>query len=274
MKKNVLSPEEYFKTDDAKRFTGYDFFKGTKIFGGMWDAVIVNSKGQIIAVIEIKTSSRPQDWINGVPDEKLVQGLLYGHLLEVPTTYIVGSFLDDGDYIRPENFIPSEDNTKIYSFKTAETTIDVNGEEFNIKDLTDLAEQWYSNHIKTGISPCFDEKKDKEILTELRKIRPDETSDLTDILKAIALKELKIDEIRRENNLDDLEKDLKNLKDGLKRMLTEAMGENDTKAEVGNFTLTKTVRKGVDTAKLKADGIYEDYLKESVSYTLKEKKGK
>ncbi len=54
-------------------------------------------------------------------------------------------------------------------------------------------------------------------------------------------------------------------------MLTEAMGENDTKAEVGNFTLTKTVRKGVDTAKLKADGIYEDYLKESVSYTLKKK---
>lgn len=272
--KYVLSPEEYFKTSDAKKFTGYDFYKGFKIFGGMWDAVIINPKGEIIAIIEIKTSSRPQDWLDGVPSEKKVQGLLYGHLSKVPTTYLVGAFLDDNDYVMPENFVPNENNTKIYPFKTEEALIEYNNENYTISDLTDFAEQWYNAYIKTGISPEFDNVKDKTILSELRKIRPDEdeNSDLSDILKAIAQKELKIEEIRKENGLDDLENDLKNLKDGLKRILTDAMGEDDTKAEVGNFILTKTVRQGVDTARLKADGIYENYLKESVSYTLKERK--
>lgn len=269
--KNVLSPEEYYHTKDAKKFTGYDFFKGTKIFGGMWDAVIVNNRGEIIAVIEIKTSSRPQDWVNGVPDEKLAQGLLYGHLLDVPKTYIVGAFLEDSDYVRPENFVPSEDNTKIYPFDTHEATIELDDEDCTIGDLTEYAEQWYNAYIKTGISPEFDENKDKDILKELRKINP-ESTDLTKVVQDIKSKRLEIEKIREENNLDELEKDVENLKEGLKRLLTDALGEDDTKAEVGGFVLTKTVRKGIDSNKLRADGIYENYLKESVSYTLKETK--
>ena len=47
------------------------------------------------------------------------------------------------------------------------------------------------------------------------------------------------------------------------------MGDDDKSIEVDNWKLTKTVRKGVDSTKLKAAGIYDDYIKESVSYTLK-----
>lgn len=266
---HVLSPEEYYHTKDAKQSQHYNFFAGIKIFGGMWDAVIVDDEGKIIGVIEIKTSSRPQDWVNGVPDEKLAQGLLYGHLLEVPRTFILASFLEDENYVKPEGFVPDEDNTKLYPFDTENATIEYDGEDCTISDLTEYAKQWYNAYIKTGVSPQFDEKKDADILKELRTQRPEEDSTLSGILSDIRSKEAKLEKLRKENDLDALETDIKNLKDSLKRVLTEAMGDDDKSIEVDNWRLSKTVRKGVDSNKLKAAGIYDDYIKESVSYTLK-----
>ncbi len=269
----VLSPEEYFHTNDAKKSQHYNFFPQVKVFGGMWDAVIIDDEGKIVAVIEIKTSSRPQDWVDGVPDEKLAQGLLYGFLLGVPKTFILASFLDDENYVKPEAFVPTEDNTKLYSFDTETATIDYDGEDCTIDDLTDYAGQWYDAYIKTGISPEFDEKKDSDILKELRTLRPDEDADttLSDILTRLDEKEKEIARIREENDLDALDKEVNNLKDALKRSLQDAMGDTDTTVSVKNWTLIRSVRKGIDSARLKADGIYDEYLKESVSYTLKKK---
>ena len=271
---HVLSPEEYYHTKDAKKSQHYNFFAGIKIFGGMWDAVIVDDEGKIIGVIEIKTSSRPQDWVDGVPDEKLAQGLLYGHLLNVPRTFILASFLEDENYVKPEAFVPDDKNTKLYSFHTETATIDYDGEDCTISDLTNYAEQWYDAYIKTGISPQFDEKKDSEILKELRTQRPDEdeNTDLIDIVKAIDDVDAKIEHIREENGLDELEKMRKGLADALKRGLVDNMDEDDTKASLRDWTVSKTVRRSIDSSKLKADGIYDDYVKTSVSYTLKQKK--
>lgn len=273
----VRSTSEYYGVKDPARSYGYDFFKKeSDIFGGMWDAVIVNDKEDIGAVIEIKTSSRPQDWESGVPDEKLVQTLYYGHQLKVKRSFTVVAFLSDEDYERPELFVPTPDNTKIYSFLTEEEMIPYDGQMCTITDLLYYAEQWWKAYILTGVSPRFDEKKDKDILKALRTAKPDgdEFIELNDILRELDKQEAMLAKIRSDNEIDLIEIQISACKEALKREMTMALGEDDMQTVAGRFTLSKGERTTVDTAKLKKDGIYDSYTKTNVSFTLRESKEK
>ena len=59
----------------------------------------------------------------------------------------------------------------------------------------------------------------------------------------------------------------------VKEYMSGQFRDGDKKVEIPGkkyiWTLTKSVRKSVDNDALKADGLYEKYLKESESYTLK-----
>jgi len=273
----VESPEEYYGTKNPAQANGYDFFKDTKIFGGMWDAIILSDvSNNVGSVIEIKTSSRPQDWEFGVPDEKLLQALLYGHFLKTKRTFVEVAFLEDKDYIHPERFVPTEKNTKFYSFETETATIMLDGEACTISELLEFATQWWTAFIKTGVSPEFDNKKDDTILKELRTQRPDEDENLTykDIINNLNGRINELTFIKKENSIEEREKEISTLKDSLKRVMMEGMGDDDAKIQVDRWTLTKQNRNGVDTDLLKSNGIYNDYIKTSTSYVLKEIKEK
>lgn len=267
----VVSPEEYYGNRWGEVKKRYDFYPKTKVFGGMWDAKIV-SNGKEYGVLEFKTSSRPQDWVDGAPLDKKLQSLLYPHLDGIKRAFLVVAFLEDKHYAHPETFVPVlGENLKLYSYDVETETSEVNGKYHTTETLVDIANNWWEEFVLTGKSPEFDEKKDAEILKELRTLRPDEDEDtsLKDILTQIDVLEQKINIIKEKEKLDDLEKELKNNKDALKRVLTESFGEDDEKVEVGRWSLTKSVRESVDTAKLKADGLFDDYKKESVTYTLR-----
>lgn len=273
----VVSPADFYGNTWSTVKKQYDFYKGTKIFGGMWDAKIVNLNNEAVAIIEIKTSSRPQDWEDGVPYEKLVQALQYGHLEGAKRTFVAVAFLSDEDYMHPQRFVPkSGENIKLYSFDTENACITFDGEDTTISELIEYARQWWKAYVLTGISPEFKGKKDDEILKVLKTQRPDldTEKDLGIIMGKVDELEKKISKIKAENSLDDLEKELKDYKDALKKKLQGGMNEDDEKVEVGKWSLTKAERTSVDTAKMKKDGIYDNYVKRSVSYTLREKKEK
>lgn len=269
----VVDPNEFYGNLHAKKVKKYDFYGDRKVFGGMWDAKVVGENGKTFAVIEIKTTGRAQDWVNGVPDEKLLQALMYAHLEGVKRTFVVVAFLEEQDYMNPHRFKPVKDkNVKVYSFDTETATILFDGVPCTISELMEYANQWWDAYVTTGISPDFG-TKDEMILKVLKTSRPieDEDMDLKAIIQRVDELDKKIAVIREQQKLDELEKELKSFKDALKEKLTTSMGEDDDKVEIGRWSLSKSERTSVDTGALKKDGLYDKYTKTSVTYTLRSK---
>lgn len=275
LSKKTVAPEELY--GNRYKELKYDFYlHRDKIFGGMWDCAVPSKGSELFAVIEIKTSGRPQDWIDGVPMEKLVQALQYGHLEKAKYTYVVVAFMTDDDYARPEEFKPvMGENMQMYRFETETHPIMVFGEMMTISDAMRIAVDWWRAYVSTGVSPDFDEKRDAHILKELRTQRPDEDEDstLVGVIKLVESLEAKLETARVEAGMDSIEEQLKNAKDALKRLLTDLMGVNDEKVAIGKWLLSRQEKKTVDTDAMKKDGIYEKYLKTSTSMVLRQNKG-
>lgn len=259
---NLKTPEDIYGKDYFKKTWG-NFFPNSKCFGGMWDSLLVNENGEIEGVIEIKTSSRPQDWEHDVPENYAIQASLYAYLLDVDDVIMVASLLDDKDYINPDNFVPSADNTIIRTFKVSERY-----EDFG--KFIETAEEWWDNYVVTGISPEFDEIKDKEILDNLRTNTLENPKDLENVLKELNQLTITVDNYKAQIKED--EKRIKELKDIVKNYAIENFGENDTKVELmsDNFVweVSKNIRETIDKKALEKDGLLDKYVKQSESYRI------
>ncbi len=170
---DLKSPTDIYGKDYFKKTWG-DFFPNEPIFGGMWDALYYEN-GKVAAVIEIKTTKRAEDWSNGAPGYYALQAALYAYLLGIDDVIMVASFLEEKDYEHPEKFVPSSDNTIIDEFKISDRFP-------QLQAHIDRAVDWWNAHVVTGISPAFDEKKDEEILKELRKNTIEADSDIAALI--------------------------------------------------------------------------------------------
>ena len=272
----VQSPKDFYGNSFSLKGMRYNFYPEQHIFGGMWDVKIIDSKGNCIAVIEIKTSGRPQDWVKDVPTEKKAQALMYGHMERAPTTFVVVCFLKEEDYYHPELFVPVEGkNTRVYGFDTEEELLTMDGDSLTIGEAMEYALDWWEAFVVSGISPEYDEKKDAEIMKELRTMRPDEseTSTLAGIMLHAEKLHAKIDALKAEAGLDALEKELKAQKDAIKRELLVLFEGEAKTVEIGHWKLAKTVTKSIDKDRLKADGLLDSYETESDRFTLTQVKG-
>ena len=271
----VLSPQEFFGNRyEQMRF---DFYPEEKIFGGMWDAKLVRASGKVSDIFEYKTTKRAEDWVDGTPVYYLVQALEYAYLEGAKRVHLVVSFLEDDDYNHPEDYVVTNENTQIFTYSLDDTYIPIEGKgETDINGLMQLANMWYKNHIKTGISPAFDEVKDKEYLDILRTSKPQNEMDSSNLVAKANELIAKIEAIKAETGIDKLEKELKNVEAGIKEELTSAMGENDTKVTLGNYTLSRTTKTVVsyDDAAMKEDGVFEKYAKQEEKETLTLRKKK
>lgn len=266
--KRVTSPEEYF--GNLYETVKYDFYKDkSKIFGGMWDAVITRPNGDIKTVIEIKTTKRVEDWAFAPPIYYMMQACLYAYLEGVDNVMMVAAFLEDADYAHPEKFVPTTENTKVYMFNLS--MVEVEGRPFT--EFIKYAEDWWNYYVLQGMSPEFDEKKDEEILKELRKTEPVEADGLSSKIKAVMHLNEQLDTIKRDSGLDSLEKKIKTLKDEIKAELMSQMGENDTNIKYENAEITKGKDKiEADIDALIADGLDKYLITKPGSYTLRFKK--
>lgn len=258
---DIKSPTDVYGPDYFKKTWG-DFFPDQKELGGMWDAI-----GDDF-VVEIKTTKRAEDWALDVPIYYKLQACLYAHLLGFDNVVMVVSFLEDKDYINPELFEPSYKNTKIYEFKVSEAFPTF--EESYVKP----ALNFWKNHVETGISPEFDEKKDAEILKVLRKNTVElEDTEITKLIAEADKLQESID--KAEAKIEDKKKRLKEIDDQVKKYMTTQFRDGDKKVEIPGkkytWTLTKVLRNTLDSTTLKKElpDVYGKYTKSSESYTLK-----
>lgn len=264
----LIRPTDIWGKDYFNKTWG-DFFPESEHLGGMWDFLATDEDGNVKAVLEMKTSKRVEDWQNDIPEYYAMQAALYAYLLNVDHVIMVASFLEPNDYENPDTYQPSWSNTITREFKLSERYP-------NFNDLVQQVENWWNEHVKTGISPQYDEKKDADILKALRTntISPD-----TDIDKLIQEAEaLEIDLNLVEDTIRDKKKRLKDLNDEIKSRAIQQFRDGDTKVEIGgrhyNFIISKSVKSSVDKKALEHDGLLDQYTVKTDSYRMTVKRNK
>ena len=270
----VVTPKDMFGEDYFKKTWG-DFFPESKIFGGMWDALIVAENGKPEYVVEIKTvqidgrsGNLEERWKDGeAPHYQALQAALYAYLLGVDNVLMVSVTLEDkkGDYEHPEQVIPSYANGNVYidEFKISERYP-------NFDLYIAQATEWWNNHVLVGISPDFDEKRDATILKELRTNSLNPETDMTALISEAEQLKAEIEDVTA--TITDKEKRLKVIQEQIKKYALEQFRDGDTKVSIPGqryeWVLSKTNTTELDKDALKADGLLEKYTKSKINYRL------
>ncbi len=262
---NLITPTDMYGPDYFNKTWG-DFFKDTPIFGGMWDFLLVDEKGKPIAVLEMKTTKRSEDWVDDVPEYYALQAALYAHLLGVDKVIMVCSFLEEKDYENPAAFVCSAENTIVRPFNLSERYP-------NMSKTIKKVEKWWKDHVEGGVSPAYDEKADADILKVLRANNLSPDSDLNAMIAEAEKLQDTIDTIMEHEGIPDMEKRLKTLKDLIKEASVSQFRDGDKQVVIsgGNYewVTSRSVTTKVDEAAMKKDGILDKYkTKEAVTYRL------
>ena len=259
---DIITPTDRYGKDYFNKTWG-DFFPASPHFGGMWDYLGVDEDGTVDTVLEMKTTKRSEDWADDIPEYYALQAALYAYLLGVDNVIMVASFLEEKDYANPEQYKPSVKNTITKEFKVSERYPD-------FADKVARVEKWWKDHVDSGISPVYDERKDAEILKALRthNLTPD-----TDIEALIAEAEglkKELDEISA--STADKEKRFKTINDIIKEHAMKQFREGDKKVEVKGSTYIWTVSRSETTTinkkALEADGLLEKYQTKTEQYRM------
>lgn len=252
---DLISPTDRYGADYFQKTWG-DFFPENPHLGGMWDFLSTDEDGNVDAVLEMKTTKRIEDWQNDVPEYYALQAALYAYLLGVDQVYMVASFLEEKDYADPTQYVPNIKNTIVKDFKVSERYP-------NMAELVATVEKWWAEHVDTGISPVFDEKKDEEILKALRTNTLSPETDIEALIKEAEGLKGEIDKVSA--TIADKEKRLKKINDIIKEHATKQFREGDKKVEVKgakyNWSLARTIKDvtKVNEDAMKADGVYDKY---------------
>lgn len=259
---DLISPTDRYGADYFNKTWG-DFFSENPHLGGMWDYLSVDEDGVVDAVLEMKTTKRAEDWENDVPEYYALQAALYAYLLGVDDVIMVASFLEEKDYAEPKKYKPSAANTITVEFKVSERYPD-----FAEKVAT--VEKWWTDHVDTGISPAYDEKKDAEILATLRTNTLSPETDIEALITEAEGLKKELDE--NAATVADKEKRLKVINEIIKEHAMSQFREGDKKVEVKGATYCWTVSRsettGVDKDALKADGLLDKYSKKTETYRM------
>lgn len=273
---NVMSIEEYYG-NNIDRYKWNNFIDDSNVFGGIIDAVAtMNDKKTLTMIAECKSSSKPHLWSNSnVPVDYLLQGCLYSYLKGLDRVLFICCFPQDLDYNHPEQFIPNEKNTIMTVKKIKDVRIEMkNGEIYTFEQCIEYCKEWWNKYVLTGISPEFDEVRDKEYLDIIRESKPlndNSVEDLCDRAKELVDE---INELEENSGIKSKKKELKILEDSIKEALMNSLGEGETKISCKQYTLKGTIGEKFNEKKFAKDNpkTYEKYLEENITYKLSKKK--
>lgn len=253
----LISPTDRYGADYFNKTWG-DFFPDNSHLGGMWDYLGVDEDGNVDTVLEMKTTKRIEDWQDDVPEYYALQAALYAYLLGVDNVIMVASFLDEKDYADPSKYVPNIKNTITVEFKVSERYPD-------FAKKVQYVEEWWEKHIDTGISPCFDEKKDAEILKALRTHNLTPDTDIEALIKEAEGLKAEVDKATAA--ISDKEKRLKEVNEIIKEHAMKQFREGDKKVEVKGATYCWTISRSDPKPKtvynedaMKTDGVYDKYV--------------
>lgn len=263
---DIKSPTDVYGPDYFRKTWG-DFFHDVEALGGMWDFL-----GDDF-VVEVKTTKRVEDWrgVDGTVEPPIyykLQASLYAYLLGFDNVVMTCSFLQDKDYANPEAFVPTVDNTVVIEFKLSEAFPTFK------ESYIDPALKFWRDHVLTGISPEFDEKKDADILKVLRKnVTEASDKDIAKLMKEADKLRASVD--KTEARIADKKKRLKEIEDQVKESMKNQFRDGDKKVEIASngytWTLSKSERNSLDSTKLKKElpDVFTKYSKTSEVYSLK-----
>ena len=232
----------------------------------MWDFLLYNEENKPDTVLEMKTTKRSEDWADDVPEYYALQAALYAYLLGVDDVIMVASFLEEKDYKNPAKFKPSAKNTITVEFKVSERYPD-------FADKVAQVTEWWNKYVVTGISPDFDEKRDADILKELRTNSLSPDTDVEALIKEAEGLKAEIDKV--EATIADKAKRLKEIDAVIKEHAVKQFREGDKKVEVKGAIYTWSVSKSetkktvINEEALKNDGLFDKYSQEQVSTTYR-----
>lgn len=260
----LLTPAQKFGEDYFKTTRG-DFFSEFKALGGMWDYLEITDYNTPLAVLEMKTTKRSEDWVEDIPEYYALQAALYAYLLGLDRVYMVVSFLTDADYDHPETFSCSVNNTVIKPFSLSERYPDFE------QDYIIPAMEWWRDAVEGGISPDYDEKADADILKVLRTNNLNPDTDIKDVILQADLLEVEI--AKNKESVKPLEKRLADLKKVIKEYASDKFRDGDKTVTLEGANSIWTVTRGytakVNEEALKTDGLYDQYVTISPSTTLR-----
>lgn len=263
---NLVTPTDVWGADYFKKTWG-DFFPNVEVLGGMWDYLLYDKDGKPSTVLEMKTSKRVEDWAEDIPEYYALQAALYAYLLGVDEVIMVASFLEATDYDDPSKFVCSGDNTITRPFKVSERYPDFE------KKYVRPALKWWKDHVESGISPEYDEKKDAEILKALRTNNLSPETDMAALVKEAEDLKAKLDAHAAEVAED--EKRYKVLTDMIKKAAIAQFRDGDKKVSIAgsayNWEVSRTSTTKIDKDAMKADGILAKYTTTEDSYRISPK---
>ena len=218
------------------------------IFGGHVDGFMPDG-----SIVEIKTSSRPQDWNKQIPIHYHIQASLYAEFFKADRIIFAVGFTDKDTLSNPDGFVPDKNNTIVVE------TGKIEGFDKMLKD----AEEFYRRFILNGVTPIPDATNpiDRQIMNYLDAQLWTEEDAKTEIQLMNAY----------QDSLDNV-KNLQTMLDDSKQRFGLYMDYNDIgEISDGSTTIKRAVysRTAIDTNLLKKDGLYDLYAKEKEYKTLK-----
>lgn len=255
---NVVTPTDFYGDDYFMKTHG-DFYPDEKIFGGMWDGIVLDNDNNVVRVIECKTTKRVEDWVDrdgkvNPPPYYSMQACLYAYLCGTDEITMIVSFLEDSDYDSPGDYTVDENNTCVMNFTL--------NEFWNFeKDCIDVAKSWWREHIETGISPQFDENVDKDYIKALRTTQAPADTEIDVLLNELTECNKQIKEC--ELACAEQSARAKEIKQKIKQYAEENIGDKpywEYKNDLVDCKLSAGLREKVDTQAIKDDGLFDKYV--------------
>lgn len=210
------------------------------------------------AVVEVKTTGRPEDWSDGVPMHYWLQASLYAHFMGVDDIVFLVGILSDEDRRNPLNWDPAGHVYRVDVKKHPDT-----------EKLIQQARSIHQAFLYSTEVPLMCDKNlasDRELMDYFR-ARLVAGGELFDMACELAEVENRIRDIEAEHK--DLYDKAKTLRDSLKTAMASSERDQVT-TQAGTYKLIKTTRRTLDKALLIEDGLDPDrYSKTTETFTLR-----
>ena len=235
-----------------------------EVFAGHVDGAVIKDDGSDY-ILEIKTSSNLDSWVDGVPSYYYWQVALYNEFLsKKDKAYVVLGIMDDFARRNPYCWMPTPRNVVMY-----EMSID----RKSVQTVLEKVREWYAEFILNGVTPEYDPENPGDVEMYNHLVNLAQTQDeVKDKLKEYNGLLMRIDETESTIQAQYARRD--QLKDELKDYLV-SHNLNSLEIDGGiKGVITQSTRKTISKNLLMEAGIDPDqYSTETVSksFTIKRK---
>lgn len=124
------------------------------IFAGHVDGIVMTPEGDQY-ILEVKTSSNMDAWVDGVPSYYYWQVALYNHFItKQDKAYVALGVMDAAALKNPLTWVPCKDNAGLF-----EVPIDQKG----VDTVLEVVKEWYNTYIAKGITPDYDPSNPRDV---------------------------------------------------------------------------------------------------------------